>query len=111
MSYEGYEQCLCKNGHLSSFDAYDCFDKDNMFCSNCGAPIVWSNMVDQTNGEECGYIDMEALKITDTVHSICETCKQSRFVSPSIYRIPTEEETNNSRTVNYGDGVVFIKDL
>ena len=47
MSYEGYERGLCENGHLLTADCYIGLpDK-----CECGKPIVWSEGVDETNGE------------------------------------------------------------
>lgn len=48
MSFEGYYQALCENGHYCGGDCY-------MFshgepCAECGAKIKWWNLVDQTNG-------------------------------------------------------------
>lgn len=57
MSYEGYVQVLCANGHYST---YDCWDDPfglgygeetvNPICNVCGAKLVWRNGVDITNG-------------------------------------------------------------
>lgn len=47
MSYEGFTQYLCKNGH---YHTQDCSYDDLTICPNCMADIVWSNMVDVTNG-------------------------------------------------------------
>ena len=46
MSYEGYEQAICENGHYQEVDAY--FSCEN--CRTCGAPIKWTNSVEETNG-------------------------------------------------------------
>ena len=45
MSFEGYYQHLCENGHYWCCDAY-C---DNDTCNECGGNSVWENLVDQTN--------------------------------------------------------------
>lgn len=53
MSFEGYYELLCENGHFAkSYDIYGDFpDK----CDYCGAPFTHHHMVDQTNGpdEDC----------------------------------------------------------
>ena len=46
MSYEGYTQLLCANGHNEEIDCYS--DPDDQ-CS-CGAAWIWWNAVDTTNG-------------------------------------------------------------
>lgn len=49
MSYEGYIERLCANGHLSNVDCYE--DAPNT-CVICQAPIAWERNVDETNGVE-----------------------------------------------------------
>jgi len=83
MSYEGYYQCICENGHR--FD-YDVHNEENC---ECGAKTVFSNSVDQTNGYEEGYVsdeDWEKFRIS------------SPDVTPPIYNIPTDEEIESLRT-------------
>ena len=48
MSYEGFTQVLCANGHLREFD---CWNSPMMFCPCCGKPFVWRHEVDETNCE------------------------------------------------------------
>ena len=58
MSYEGYHQILCVNGHLFEFD---CYSQNNPTrgsagdwkCPVCGTPMAWWNSVDQTNCCSC----------------------------------------------------------
>ena len=53
MSFEGYEQVLCENGHLIHFDVMETFCNDSIqdrVCSICGEKYVWFNVVDTTNG-------------------------------------------------------------
>jgi len=50
MSYEGYQQCLCTNGHYWTVDCYD--HSRNDLCPDCGSPIAWENGVDLTNGSD-----------------------------------------------------------
>ena len=55
MSWEGYEQVVCKKGHACTQEAYD-FEPDEFTCpivvdkEICGAPCAWWNQVDVTNG-------------------------------------------------------------
>ncbi len=89
MSYEGYQQAICSNRHRFDFDAYTegvCF---------CGAKAIWENGVDQTNGEDVGYIpDFEFIpfKIADDMLSTCQACGHSKIIEPAKYRLPTREE-------------------
>ena len=95
MSYEGYTQLICKKGHTWMVD---CMMDDEKPC-HCGAPIAWSNMVDQTNGCEpwkgdpgrmprhdiindciCGHIDLEQKSLKS-----CDKCGSTLSVT---YKIP-----------------------
>lgn len=51
MSYEGYGELLCANGHYHAHDAY--IDEPEE-CPICGALWAYSHGVDQTNGVEEG---------------------------------------------------------
>ena len=51
MSYEGYSQYLCSNGHLRQYDCYADINMETDKCS-CGAEFVFLHCVDQTNGDE-----------------------------------------------------------
>ena len=48
MSFEGYYQLICRNGHYMCYDVYDC--PENTRCDICNAEIVWKHIVDLTNG-------------------------------------------------------------
>ncbi len=73
MSFEGYVQAICANGHLFTYNVYD-----KTSCLECGAKAVRENLVDETNGRSEGVIDEEAL--------------DSFLRTPATYVIPSEEE-------------------
>ncbi len=58
MSYEGYEEFICENGHYTSIDSsYFSYGTDNIevqkkmkACPCCGESYKWHCSVDQTNG-------------------------------------------------------------
>lgn len=54
MSYEGYTQYICTEGHYDARDAHDDYWDEHPTCSVCGSHFRWSHMVDQTNGFEEG---------------------------------------------------------
>ncbi len=72
MSFEGYMQYVCANGHLVECDVYmetvrhspgeGVFHKT---CLDCGAPIAWSNCVDETNMGDDDWEDTRILLETD----------------------------------------------
>lgn len=49
MSYEGYTQALCEQGHYVS---WGCWDQIPRECPTCLFPITQRNHVDETNGCE-----------------------------------------------------------
>ena len=52
MSYEGYDRFLCKNGHLWKIDSNETmYDDEKQKCPVCRDEEVWSEMIDETNGE------------------------------------------------------------
>lgn len=83
MSYEGYSQLLCKNGHYWTVDCWNSNGKQK--CPTCGERQVWENSVDITNGSFDddgtridGYIalETETIKKCDHCNSILEIkCK------------------------------------
>lgn len=92
MSFEGYYQILCKNGHYETISVYNHQDMYEWRCSSCDSPAVWYNLVDQTNGswdEENnridGYVYLKAIK---EFNCVCEKCGNPHFISPAIYEIP-----------------------
>lgn len=90
MSYEGFSQFLCKEGHYWSEDCYDA-DVRTTKCQ-FGHKAIWENMVDITNGsyetnpetgkEERidGYVELEP-KLTNK----CDKCKS---VLEQTFKIP-----------------------
>lgn len=86
MSFEGYIQRLCKNGHLEEIDVYDFESKDEK-CDECGEEWVWQNTVDQTNGGDVGRVELE-IESPDVYETICEHCGAQRLVAEETYKIP-----------------------
>ena len=86
MSYEGYSEWLCEKGHYQTSDAYE---DDPTTCRKCGAKLVWSHAVDQTNGE---LYDDDGKPVPGThpypLEKIGETTRRITVKEP-IYRIPS----------------------
>ncbi len=83
MSYEGYERFLCANGHLATFDCYDLPSSSHWLCGICGSGIVWSEAVDETNGEG------RPTKLTVKTTKMIEV--------PDTYDIPVRGRVNYSK--------------
>lgn len=90
MSFEGYYQVLCKNGHYWE-DAY-CYhvhspgeepcpacDPEEWRCDDCGAKRAWINTVDDTNCDDYGKVELTV--VGQDEHG-------------DIYKIPDREANN-----------------
>lgn len=120
MSFEGYYQKLCRNGHLTQHDVYDYDSKYEFACPYCGERFVWFNTVDQTNGmcdfscdtprcsaqlNECDTCDKRIdgfVQLEVDVPATTERCNlgHDHITAQTRYKIPTDkghmiEEENN----------------
>jgi hypothetical protein len=84
MSFEGYYQKLCTNGHLVECDVYS-FDEDN--CQVCKAEWVWENVVDCTNESGVGRVELE-IATPAKYKTTCEACGAQQLVAEETYKIP-----------------------
>jgi ribosomal protein S27E len=116
MSYEGYVQVLCANGHYNTYDAYDdpfgVYDEPESIptCKVCGENLVWRNGVDETNGCEargggdclmelskeeiekcrgCGYVDL--VEKTPAKYCQCKECGHTHMIEEPTYYIPEKK--------------------
>ena len=95
MSFEGYYQVICKNGHAS--DAQLDFDEIYWSCPSCGDSFAWCNIVDYTNGSYDnngkridGY---KKLKIkTPTVFCTCKECGVKHISEVATFEIPKKRK-------------------
>lgn len=97
MSYEGYTQHICKNGHYFETGCYE-----DLSCPFCKEVVSsWSNEVDQTNGPSQGAISIEKLREkylkTEAVKETCTHCNHTKVISPEIFHIPDWEHTKELR--------------
>lgn len=91
MSFEGYHQVLCKNGH--HFTAGLTMDRHSWWCPACKEGAAWVNLVDTTNGsfdergeQIDGYVYLEIEK--EAVLCKCPTCQNEHVIEPVRYKIP-----------------------
>lgn len=94
MSFEGYYQILCGNGHLSDDDVYDYRQEEGHWkCPACGEREAWRNLVDVTNGSYYenervdGFVELEVDH--EPVYHTCDMGHQ-HLVSPVTYKIPSK---------------------
>lgn len=108
MSFSGFYQILCENGHHSIQDAW--FDNNTFVCSFCkSTKIAWINGVDQTNEctrecdllekeknicckYGCGYREFE--EILPQKDEVCPTCGHFlRAIQERTFKIPGRQQT------------------
>ena len=103
MSYEGYTQNICEEGHRFDTDVGCWFGKEPL-CPVCSAKVCWSNGVDQTNFEEDGFIpdeDFARFLHTPGETQVC-SLGHTHIVRHATYLVPTQEQVEPLRT--YIDG-------
>ena len=88
MSFEGYYQIVCKNGHYTEIDVYDTTDDDK--CIDCHQDIIFRNLVDETNCENSGYVRIP----TDRVYNVDKKFFE-KYLS-SEYRIEYFKKRNKN---------------
>ncbi len=105
MSFAGFYQIICEQGHQRNEDCYD-FNECNWTC-DCGATVAWWNLCDETNGcychgdsgnENCpgceycqegridGYVELE--RDEEDEYEICLCCHHRRLVKEGTFKIP-----------------------
>lgn len=99
MSFSGYYQCLCENGHLSNVDAiaYSTADLvgEELFCYQCKTRFAFTNLVDTTN--EChGYFPLGKFLLKPAVVEKCNL-NHMHVVEPATYKIPSSEDIKKYR--------------
>ena len=83
MSYEGYTEYLCKDGHYSTSDCW-C---ENLSCPICNKEVVWKHEVDQTNDE--GNPAIPKLKVKrKAIYKTCPCCKAKEIDTHAEFFIP-----------------------
>ena len=114
MSFEGYNQILCENGHLYEYDVYDSHNPltwdtwehgspDGMKrwrCPHCGAHMTWWNQVDETNGlgvydEHGNLVNSDIypgeVELEVTHNAVYKQRLVEVQVEPPRYKIPEKE--------------------
>lgn len=99
MSYEGYVQNICANGHY--FTSNWAIEP---VCPHCSAASAWENHVDETNCDGYGYIPPEEFKKILIQDNQGETCNLGHYhvTCVATHRIPKEGEL--VRTYRTTDG-------
>ena len=93
MSFEGYYQAICSNGHRFNFGVtYDWDEIENEVCDDCGAHVAWWNLVDDTNCDDVGLIhEDEFEELTPKIMETCDKCNHTHRVKDATYKIPLDK--------------------
>lgn len=118
MSYDGFEQRLCANGHsMDTADAWLELDYfDNKERCKCGADVAWRNSVNQTNccaypsdhlpcpdydgtceGVGIGYVKLEVA--AEAVYEECPHCHSKKLIKERTYKIPTKKDNKMNKQI------------
>ena len=103
MSYEGYVQMFCVNGHIAEVSPDYDYDPEGLtkdpvaVCLFCGGAIYHANSVDDTNCDEVGKIDVSSLEEKPEIRNVVEEVREGRHFciteyAPAIYKVLTKEE-------------------
>lgn len=90
MSYEGYGQCICENGHRFDVDCHS----DDVCCHICECKATFYNPVDDTNGDSVGIIlnqFWDKLLVSEQKTQKCNL-GHTHVIHEAIYRIPSPKE-------------------
>ncbi len=95
MSYEGREQHICANGHLFEMNCqYSYDDEHETPCPYCKAKSMWTNHIDDTNGEAYGEIlqsEFDRILIKPAVYKACNMGHE-HLISEATYSIPIDNQ-------------------
>jgi hypothetical protein len=91
MGFSGYYQILCYNGHYREEDVYTSMHDGKSVCNICKAPDDWSNLVDDTNGDRVGrveleedsHLDISSFSKEEVANGVCE-----KVLSAKVYKTP-----------------------
>jgi len=104
MSWEGYVQVICINGHYSTADGYGDYPEK---CPDCGAAVAETNLVDETNGCEGNPCQCGAKAVVEVEPPVYETCSlgyshikeegKYKLGEPEKHGIEAFEETHDEQ--------------
>ena len=89
MSYEGYYQVICENGHYWTEDCWAYHwdgDKEYGICPVCKGKIIWTNSVNITNGSFEGNERIDGYKEPILISE--KKCKHCNSILERLYKPP-----------------------
>jgi hypothetical protein len=91
MSFEGYVEYLCEDGHYNRLDASYLWDMHTPTCTYCARPVAWSRVVDETNGidfDDPSTLPYAALEVLTPERTERCSLGHMHVTAPARYRIP-----------------------
>lgn len=93
MSFEGYYQVLCHNGHLTELDVY-AHDSggwhdnpEEWLCPSCDESEAWRRVIDTTNGPPSDNEYAPLIVLSEAIYDKCNM-GHTHMVKPAVYQIP-----------------------
>lgn len=105
MSWEGYSQNFCKEGHY--FVGSAGYDSEPTHCS-CGSEVAYCHIVDDTNCDQVGFIpdEVRATLLLEPEETAVCNLGHVHVTKMAVYKIPTREEARALE--HYWDGKKFV---
>lgn len=102
MSFEGYYQLLCENGHETQASVWDTDAETS--CATCGGKIIYHNLVDCTNESNEGIVEfVEVLPSERTIETLPDGRIKRTFITGK-YKLPDNIQPNEFPKVNDYNG-------
>jgi hypothetical protein len=101
MSFEGYYQLLCENGHETQGSQE--LTGSATWCEQCRGKIVYHNLVDCTNNEDEVMIKFEEIIPPDRKIETLPDGRIKRIFITGKYRLPDNIKPNEFPKDNDGD--------
>jgi hypothetical protein len=97
MSFEGFYQVLCSNGHLDCQDVYEpSFSLSRWTCPVCNEEKSWWNLVDETNGSHEDGVRIDGFVELEVLEEAGELSNHHLGYRDNIYKIPKKNVERDS---------------
>lgn len=89
MSYEGYTEYLCVDGHYWAVDCFMDYSDVKPSCPSCKKGVAFGNSVDQTNASDAGKAVLEEIAPAKTC--ACK-CGNVHVIEPARFKVMRYED-------------------
>jgi len=91
MSYQGRDEFLCVNGHLSVYDALESTETASWTCPVCHDCLAMSFSIDETNDHDGVTTPILTVESPAKNHE-CPACGQTHCAEPARYLVPLRQQ-------------------